>query len=33
VCGAGAAWIAAFGLYLVRFGPWLMSPRLDGKDG
>ncbi|MBX3607235.1 MAG: NnrS family protein [Piscinibacter sp.] len=30
---AGGLWAAAFGLYLVRFGPWLISTRVDGKDG
>jgi uncharacterized protein involved in response to NO len=30
---AAAAWSAAFGLYLVVFTPWLLSTRLDGKDG
>lgn len=30
---AGTAWSAAFVLYLWRFGPWLVSPRADGKDG
>jgi uncharacterized protein involved in response to NO len=33
VCSAGVAWIAAFALYLVRFAPWLVAPRVDGKDG
>jgi len=33
VCGAGVLWILAFGLYVLRFGPWLMQPRVDGKDG
>jgi len=33
VCSAGVAWIAAFALYLIRFAPWLMSARVDGKDG
>ncbi|MEN9493553.1 MAG: hypothetical protein RJA63_4002, partial [Pseudomonadota bacterium] len=23
----------AFGIYLVIFAPWLVSTRLDGKDG
>lgn len=32
-CAAGGAWIAAFALYAWRFAPWLMSPRIDGKDG
>jgi uncharacterized protein involved in response to NO len=30
---AALAWSAAFGLYLIVFAPWLLSPRLDGKDG
>jgi uncharacterized protein involved in response to NO len=30
---AGALWVCAFTLYLVRFTPWLLSPRVDGKDG
>jgi uncharacterized protein involved in response to NO len=30
---AAAAWGLAFALYLFVFAPWLMSPRLDGKDG
>jgi len=30
---AAIAWSAAFALYLFRFGPWLVRPRLDGKDG
>ena len=33
VCAAGVAWIAAFALYLWRFAPWLVAPRVDGKDG
>jgi uncharacterized protein involved in response to NO len=32
-CAAGSAWIAAFALYVWRFAPWLMTARLDGKDG
>jgi len=31
--GAAVAWSAAFAIYLWRFTPWLMSTRLDGKDG
>lgn len=31
--GAAAAWSAAFVIYLWLFTPWLMSTRLDGKDG
>ena len=30
---AAAAWGLALALYLVVFAPWLMAPRLDGKDG
>lgn len=30
---AAAAWAAAFALYLWVFTPWLLSSRLDGKDG
>ena len=30
---AAAAWGAAFGIYLFMFAPWLVSTRLDGKDG
>ena len=30
---AAMAWSAAFGLYLMVFTPWLLTTRLDGKDG
>jgi uncharacterized protein involved in response to NO len=30
---AAAAWSIAFGIYLWIFMPWLMTTRLDGKDG
>lgn len=30
---AAAAWATAFALYLWVFTPWLLSSRLDGKDG
>ena len=30
---AAAAWGLAFALYLFVFAPWLLAPRLDGKDG
>ena len=30
---AAAAWASAFALYLWVFTPWLLSARLDGKDG
>lgn len=30
---AAAAWGMAFALYLLVFAPWLVTARLDGKDG
>jgi uncharacterized protein involved in response to NO len=30
---AGIMWVAAFTIYLVKYTPWLMTGRLDGKDG
>ena len=30
---AATAWAAAFGIYLLIFAPWLVTSRLDGKDG
>jgi uncharacterized protein involved in response to NO len=30
---AAAAWAAAFGLYALTYGPWLLQTRLDGHDG
>jgi len=33
VVGAALAWSLAFALYLVVYTPWLLSTRLDGKDG
>ena len=30
---AGLMWTGAFVLYLVRYAPWLLSTRLDGRDG
>ena len=30
---AATAWAAAFGIYLLVFAPWLLTSRLDGKDG
>lgn len=30
---AALAWSSAFGIYLFVFAPWLMQPRVDGKDG
>lgn len=31
--GAALAWGAAFAIYLYLYAPWLLSTRLDGKDG
>ena len=28
---AGAAWMGAFVLFLLAYGPILVSPRIDGK--
>lgn len=33
LAAAAATWSAAFGLYLLVFAPWLLTTRLDGKDG
>lgn len=33
LAAAAAAWSGAFAIYLKVFTPWLLSPRLDGKDG
>lgn len=30
---AAAAWSTAFAIYLFIYTPWLLQPRLDGKDG
>jgi uncharacterized protein involved in response to NO len=30
---AGGLWVAGFAIYLVKYTPWLMTARLDGKDG
>ena len=30
---AATAWGFAFALYLMVFSPWLVTARLDGKDG
>ncbi|WP_018604372.1 NnrS family protein [Uliginosibacterium gangwonense] len=30
---AGTAWSLAFGLYLVRYAPILIQPRIDGREG
>ena len=31
--GAGIAWIGAFALFVVNYGPMLCRPRVDGKPG
>jgi uncharacterized protein involved in response to NO len=33
VIAAAVAWSAAFAIYVRVFAPWLLSTRLDGKDG
>lgn len=33
VAASGCAWILAFGLYLVHYGPMLVRPRIDGRPG
>ncbi|MBL8318057.1 MAG: NnrS family protein [Burkholderiaceae bacterium] len=33
VVASAAAWSAAFGLYALHYGPWLIRPRLDGAPG
>lgn len=33
LAAAGLAWEAAFGLFLLRYAPMLLRPRLDGKAG
>jgi uncharacterized protein involved in response to NO len=30
---AGSVWIVAFALFLLRYLPMLMAPRIDGKAG
>jgi uncharacterized protein involved in response to NO len=30
---AAACWTAAFTLYVVFYGPYLCSPRVDGREG
>jgi uncharacterized protein involved in response to NO len=31
--GAATCWSAAFGLYVVVYGPYLCRPRIDGREG
>ena len=33
LCAAGLAWEAAFGLFLLRYAPILLRPRIDGRPG
>jgi uncharacterized protein involved in response to NO len=33
IVASAIAWSAAFAIYLFVFAPWLVRPRLDGKDG
>jgi uncharacterized protein involved in response to NO len=33
VAAAALAWMAAFGIYLWVYTPWLLQTRMDGKDG
>ncbi|MFP3753760.1 MULTISPECIES: NnrS family protein [Cupriavidus] len=33
VAGAGALWVAAFLCYLVKYTPYLLQVRVDGRDG
>lgn len=30
---SGALWSAAFLVYFIRYAPWLVAPRMDGKPG
>lgn len=30
---AAAFWVGAFGLYIVKYGPYLCRPRVDGREG
>ncbi len=33
IVGSAALWSLGFGLYALRYGRWLLRPRLDGKPG
>lgn len=33
IAAAGLLWVAAFVLYLVKYAPYLVRPRIDGKEG
>lgn len=33
ICLAGVCWIAAFSLYVIKYTPFLIKPRVDGKSG
>jgi uncharacterized protein involved in response to NO len=30
---AAVAWVGAFALYLIVYGPYLMTARIDGREG
>ncbi|WP_104656884.1 NnrS family protein [Ralstonia insidiosa] len=33
ISAASALWVAAFAVYLWRYAPWLLAPRVDGHEG
>jgi uncharacterized protein involved in response to NO len=33
VVAGGLLWSAGFGLYALRYGPWLVRARIDGQPG
>jgi len=33
ISAASALWVAAFAVYLWRYAPWLLAPRVDGREG
>jgi uncharacterized protein involved in response to NO len=33
IAASGTLWVLAFGLFLYRYLPMLMQPRIDGKPG
>ncbi|WP_347328796.1 NnrS family protein, partial [Ralstonia pseudosolanacearum] len=30
---SSAGWVVAFAVYLWKYTPWLLAPRVDGRDG